>query len=104
MIAKNEINENTPVALLTLGQLKEALRNDETAIRERQERIKKDTSKRYVFGLAGIRSLLGVSLPTAHRLKNTILAGAVSQQGRIIVTDAEKALQLFHDYKENREG
>lgn len=99
MIAKNEITENTPVALLTLGQLKEALRDDENAIKESKERIKTDSGKRYVFGLAGIRSLLGVSTPTAHRLKNTILAEAVSQQGRIIVTDAEKALKLFHDYK-----
>ena len=100
MIAKNEIDNNTPVALLTLGQLKQALREDVSYIRDQQETIKRDSQKRYVFGLAGIRSLLGVSLPTAHRLKNTILAGAVSQQGRIIITDADKALQLFHDYKE----
>lgn len=96
------VNEETPVAMLTVRQLREALFM--TGGESKESEKKEVAQKRYVFGLAGIRSLLGVSLPTAHRLKNTILAGAVSQQGRIIVTDAEKALQLFHDYKENREG
>lgn len=99
--AKNKVNDETPVSMLTVGQLKKVLFGD-------GERTKQETSEptapanRYVYGLAGIRALLNVSTPTAHRLKKTILKEAVSQQGRIIVTDVEKAMQLFHAYKEGK--
>lgn len=100
--AENKVNDETPVSMLTVGQLKKALFGDEG-------KTKQETSepaapaKRYVYGLAGIRALLNVSTPTAHRLKNTVLKEAVSQQGRIIVTDVEKAMQLFHAYKDGKQ-
>lgn len=91
-----DVDDNTPVSMLTVGQLRKALFPD-------MEKAKTDTRKppvsdrRYVYGLAGIRGLFNVSIPTAHRLKNTILKDAVSQQGRVIVCDVEKARQLFHE-------
>ena len=100
--AENKVNDETPVSMLTVGQLKKALFGDEG-------KTKQETSepaapaKRYVYGLAGIRALLNESTPTAHRLKNTVLKEAVSQQGRIIVTDVEKAMQLFHAYKDGKQ-
>jgi len=51
--------------------------------------------KKYVYGLAGIRKLFNISHATAQRYKDTILADAVSQQGRIIIVDVEKAMELF---------
>lgn len=98
--AKNKVNDETPVSMLTVGQLKKALFGDIEKEKARQETNEKAApTKRYVYGLAGIRTLLNVSTPTAHRLKNTILKEAVSQQGRIIVTDVEKAMELFHASK-----
>lgn len=92
------VDDNTPVSMLTVGQLRKALFQD-------SEKMRIDTDKpsvpekRYVYGLAGIRGLFNVSTPTAHRLKNTILKEAVSQQGRVIVCDVERAMQLFHASK-----
>ncbi len=34
------------------------------------------------------------------KLKNTIIKDAVLQNGRVIITDAEKAIQLFKEYQE----
>lgn len=86
-----QITKDTPIAMLTVGQLEEFLKRGE----------KKDTPqkpkepKKYVYGLRGIRELFGVSHVTAQKYKDGILRDAVSQQGRVIVTDVEKALELF---------
>lgn len=85
------INENTPIALLTVGQLRELLNLD-----KQPEQIVIPTEKRIVYGLAGIRKLFNVSHATAYRYKETIIKDAVSQCGRKIIVDAEKALQLFN--------
>lgn len=52
--------------------------------------------KHYVYGISGIMDLFGVSESTARRLKNGKINGAVSQNNRTIVVDAEKAMELFH--------
>jgi len=56
----------------------------------------------YVRGLKGIRELFGVSHATAQKYKDTILKDAVSQQGRVIITDVAKAIELFNENKQNR--
>lgn len=51
--------------------------------------------KRYVHGISGIASLFGCSIPTASRIKRSgIIDDAITQIGRKIVVDAEKALLL----------
>ena len=55
--------------------------------------------RRYVYGLKGIMKLFGVSNVTAQRYKRGLIREAVSQNGRIIVVDADKALQLFKEKK-----
>lgn len=52
---------------------------------------------KYVKGLKGIRQLFNVSHATAQKYKDTILKDAVSQQGRVIITDVEKAFKLFNE-------
>ena len=54
-------------------------------------------TKRYVYGIVGIERALGVSHKTAQKLKDGILAPAVKQRGRKIVTDLDYALQLFDE-------
>lgn len=51
--------------------------------------------KRYVYGIAGIAALFGCSIPTASRIKRSgVIDEAITQVGRKIVVDAEKALTL----------
>ena len=85
------ITENTPIAMLTVKQLKEVLN-----LKEEVSVIKKDyTQKKYVYGLKGIRALFKVSHATAQKYKDTILKDAISQQGRKIIVDVERAMELF---------
>ena len=47
-------------------------------------------------GLEGIASIFGVSISTAKRIKASgIIDKAISQHGRVIVTDVDKALELY---------
>lgn len=86
------INKETPIAMLTVGQLMELLNSE-----RKQETVSiAETSKRLVYGLHGIRNLFNVSHATAQRYKDTIIKDAVSQNGRKIVVDVDKALELFN--------
>lgn len=68
--------------------------------KEDLKKMLQDPDRRYVKGLSGIASLFGCSNPTAQKLKKTIIKDAVTQNGRVIITDAEKAIQLFQKYQE----
>lgn len=52
-------------------------------------------SRQYVYHLAGIADLFGCSKTTANRIKQSgKIDGAITQVGNLIITDAEKALEL----------
>lgn len=57
--------------------------------------------KRLLYGVKGIEDFFHVSHRTAQKYKDTFLQPAVSQNGRVIVTDAELALQLFNENNES---
>jgi len=86
------ISNETPLSFLTVGQFLELLNTG----KQPEKVVIPDTSKRLVYGLHGIRSLFNVSHATAQRYKDTIIKDAVSQRGRKIVVDADKALELFN--------
>ena len=56
-----------------------------------------ESGKRYVYGIRGIRELFNVSHVTAQRYKQTWLQPAVTQRGRKIITDVDKAMELFNN-------
>jgi hypothetical protein len=60
--------------------------------------------KTYVYGINGLAFILGCSRPTAQRIKSTgKLDEAISQNGRTIVVNVEKALELIRlDRKYNK--
>lgn len=93
----NQISASTPVAMMTAGQLREFLGLSVPSNKNSKEQTEREQpkAKRYVYGLKGIKELFHVSHVTAQRYKNTFLAPAVTQQGRKIMVDADKALQLF---------
>ncbi len=52
--------------------------------------------KRYVFGLDGLKDLLGVSKSSAERIKQSgAIDKAIYQNNRTIIIDADLALELF---------
>ena len=91
-----QFNETTPIWQLTVGQFLDLMDSRHPY----EQAARKSPERRYVKGLHGIISLFGCSKPTAMKLKNTIIKDAVSQNGRVIITDAEKAIQLFKEYQE----
>lgn len=68
------------------------------------EQIKQPTSesqkeeKHFVYGVKGIAQLFGCSKSTAARIKNSgVINDAITQVGRKIIVDAEKALALIKE-------
>lgn len=84
-----KITNDTPLAFLTVGEFIEFLNLNTQKEEPKQEKV-------YVYGLRGIRKLFNVSHATAQKYKDTIIRDAVSQQGRKIIVDKEKALMLFN--------
>ena len=78
---------DTKIADLTVGEFQELLRtalSPETAGSE------------YATGIAGLAKALGVSYSTAKRLKASgVLDKAITQTGKVIITDVAFARQLL---------
>ena len=91
------ITDNTPLAMMTVGQLKEVIR--ETKAAEEQQPAR---THQYVYGLQGIRQLFGVGLNTAQKYKDGILKDAVMQTGRKIIVDVDKAIELYQQHCTNK--
>lgn len=93
------VTNETPIAMLTVGQLKEVLKTEQTAPQQAQ----KSESKKYVYGIRGIAELFYCSIPTANRIKASgKIDGAITQIGRKIIVDAELALELAGHKKGGR--
>lgn len=95
------VNDTMPIGAMNIGELKTLL----TEIL--QDHLANPTTrtaataapKRYVYGIKGIEELFGCSHATAQHYKDTILAPAVTQNGRKIVVDVDLAMQLFGQNK-----
>lgn len=56
---------------------------------------KPPSDKSYKYGIAGIAEIFGCSIPTANRIKKSgRIDAAITQVGRKIVVDVEKAIEL----------
>ena len=86
MESLQQITKDTPIAMMTLGQLEEHLTEHLTEhmktalfpkplidILDKQVQIEEKKAKRYEHGIAGIKRIFNCSYPTAHKLKNTII-------------------------------
>ena len=86
---------NKPIWQLTVGELVEILdsrknSNEENPIKEI------DLNKKYVYGLLGLAKILGCSKNHAGKLKSKgIFDEAIIQNGRKIIIDAEKAIDII---------
>lgn len=115
-----EITDDTPIAMLTVGQLKEVLRVEtmmgiEGMIKPLEEklmatRVTDEASgvrktERYedvdfIRGIGGICRFFKVKETTAWRLKEGVLKPAVTKKGKLILVDKQKAIELLKAYKE----
>ena len=104
-----EKSSSTPIVMLTLQDLREVIREEMGASATTEQsnasskRIpSKLAGKEVVFGLAGICKIFNCKMSRAQKLKNTIIKEAVHQNGRTIITDVEKAYELFEAYSKKR--
>lgn len=94
-----QFNPDTQQVTITLDQLAALLEARLKTIGAAVSTPEASPRQRYVYGLKGIMNLFKVSNMTAQRYKKTIIREAVSQNGRVIVVDADKALELFKERK-----
>ena len=104
-----EKTSTTPIVMLTLQDLREVIREEMGASATTEQSIasskrvpSKLAGKEIVFGLAGICKIFNCKMSRAQKLKNTIIKDAVHQNGRTIITDVEKAYELFEAYSKKR--
>lgn len=84
------IKDDTPIAMLTVGQLREYFRINTPSVPELEK-----GEKKYVYGIRGIAELFNCSIPTANRIKKSgKIDVAITQIGRKIIVDAGLALEL----------
>jgi len=85
-----EINPDTRIIDLTVGELMELLNKQQNNI------VEQPKEKRLVYGIAGIAQLFNCSMTTANRIKASgKIDQAISQYGRMITVDADLALELM---------
>ena len=62
--------------------------------------LEPEKGKKYVYGIRGIANLFDCSISSANRLKKSKkIDGAIIQDGRKIIVDAELALELLKESK-----
>ena len=86
---ENDINPHTPIWQLTVGEFME--------LQKRLLKLfKQQSANRYEYGLKGIAKIFGVSRSKAQEIKNSgMIDEAIFQNGKTIIIDREKALELF---------
>lgn len=79
-----------------LSLLKNSKRDSEKDLETQSNIIAPSSNNKYVYGIRGIANLLNCSISTANRIKKKgVIDKAIIQQGRTIIVDAEKALELL---------
>ena len=88
------ITPETRIIDLTVGQMMDLIAKAQAPVVEK----KPEQTKRLVYGISGIAQLFNCSMTTANRIKASgRIDDAITQHGRIIVVDADKALVLFNN-------
>lgn len=84
-----------PVAMMTGEELTHLIGS--ITQQNHAEQSAKAPTRQLYYGIAGIAEIFGCSVPTANRIKKSgIIDGAITQVGRKIVVDGQKALSLAH--------
>ena len=93
-----EITPETPLMYLTVGQVQEVFETVLKRLPQSPQTI--PCAKKYYYGINGIMELFDCGRQTANRIKASgDIDKAISQRGRTIVIDGEKALELLKHTK-----
>ena len=93
-----KIAPKTRIIDLTVGELMELIEAAQTEKTTPQAPTAPE--KRFVYGIAGIAQVFNCSMTTANRIKASgRIDRAIMQNGRIIVVDADLALELYNNNK-----
>jgi hypothetical protein len=93
-----KIDPNTRIIDLTVGELMELIEAAQTE--KTTPQVPTAPEKRFVYGIAGIAQVFNCSMTTANRIKASgRIDRAIMQNGRIIVVDADLALELYNNNK-----
>ena len=91
----NSLKEK-PLWQLTGKEFLDLIEGSSTKSNTENSENSKFTEKKYVYGISGIQSLLNCSESSAKRLKKSgAIDEAIIQNGRKIIIDVEKALELL---------
>ena len=83
------MDNNTPLFQLPIGEFLE--------LPKKQISILFSAVNKYEYGIKGLAKILGCSRSRANKIKQSgILDEAIYQDGKIIIIDREKALELFN--------
>jgi hypothetical protein len=98
---KKMINQNEkPLLMVTLGEFLEAI-DHAKEIRDAPA-MERDIGRRYVYGVRGLSKLLGCSISTAQRrVSSGILDNCITRSGRLIIIDADTALDILKEGDNN---
>ena len=90
-----------PIAMMTGEELTFLLNSSMEAKANEQTPV---VQKRTYYGIEGVAQVFGCSVPTANRIKRSgIIDAAITQVGRKIIVDADKALALAKEAEANKE-
>lgn len=94
-----QLSENARLSDMTIGEFRALLREELGRIMTpaKDAGCTPKPTGRLVYGLDGIRELFHCSHKQAQFYKDHVIQEAVSQHGRKIVVDADKALELFNE-------
>lgn len=96
------ITNETRIIDLTVGQLMDLIARAQAPVKAEESPVEERTpaeggKRNLVYGIGGIAQLFNCSLTTANRIKASgRIDKAIKQHGRIIVVDADRALELFN--------
>ena len=87
------IDPNTRIIDLTVGELVDLIRETTAAVAS--STMPEQKPRNLEYGIAGIARIFNCSMATANRIKASgKIDDAITQTGRIIVIDVDRALQL----------
>lgn len=96
-----EIDKNKALFQLSVGEFIELMDSILNRPATSHDEVKQE--RRLEYGIPGIARIFNCSISTANRIKASgKIDKAISQRGRLIVIDVDKALQLFNNSKSNR--
>lgn len=90
------MDNDTPLFKLTVGEFLE-LQNAQMKL------LFSAKNNKYEYGIKGLAKTLGCSRSKASRIKASgILDEAIFQNGKMIIIDKDKALELFNNIKDKK--